>query len=136
MDLEQARQFIRENHRAVAATRRRDGGVQMSPVAATVDDAGRVVISSRETAYKTRNIRRDPEMSVLVVTDSWWGPWVRVDGVAEVISLPEAMDGLIAYYRSISGEHPHWEEYRQAMVSEQRVVIAITLRSAGPDAQG
>src|SRR5580658_1046498 len=125
MELEAAQDFVREHHRAVLATRRRDGRPQMSVVAAGVDESGRFVVSSRETAMKTANARREPEVSLLVFTDGFYGPWVQVDGTAEVVSLPEAMDGLVDYYRSISGEHPDWDEYRQAMEQERRVVIAV-----------
>ena len=136
MDLEQARQFVRENHRAVISTRRGDGSPQLSPVAATVDASGRVVVSSRETAFKTKNVRRDPRVSILVFTDGFYGPWVQIDGMAEVISLPEAMEPLVEYYRSISGEHSDWDEYRSAMEREQRVVLSVTVTRAGPDRSG
>ena len=136
MDLEQARQFVRENHRAVLATRRADGTLQMSPVAAAVDASGRLVVSSRETAYKTKNARRDPNVTICVFTDSFYGPWVQIDGTAEVIALPEAMDWLVEYYRSVSGEHPDWDEYRAAMEREQRVLFAVTIARAGPDRSG
>jgi len=136
MDLDQARQFVREHHRAVFAARRSDGTPQLSLVAASVDESGRLVVSSRETAYKTKNLRRDPNVSICVFTDNFWGPWVQIDGTAEVIALPEAMDGLIDYYRSISGEHPDWGDYRAAMEREQRVLIAVSITRAGPDRQG
>ena len=127
---------MREHHRAVLATRRSDGAPQLSPVAASVDASGRLVVSSRETAFKTKNVRRDPRVSVCVFTDGFYGPWVQVDGTAEVISLPEAMEGLIEYYRSIGGEHPDWDDYRAAMEREQRVLLAVTITRAGPDRQG
>jgi PPOX class probable F420-dependent enzyme len=136
MEFEQARQFVREHHRAVLATRRSDGTPQLSPVAATVDASGRVAVSSRETAYKTKNLRRDPKVSICVFTEGFYGPWVQIDGTAEVIALPEAMDLLVEYYRSISGEHPDWDDYRAAMEREQRVIFAVTITRAGPDHQG
>jgi PPOX class probable F420-dependent enzyme len=136
MEFEQARQFVREHHRAVLATRRADGTPQLSPVAVTVDASGRVAVSSRETAYKTKNVRRDPNVSICVFTEGFYGPWVQIDGTAEVISLPEAMDPLVEYYRSISGEHPDWDDYRAAMEREQRVVFAVSITRAGPDRSG
>lgn len=136
MDIEQAKQFVRENHRAVLATRRADDSLQLSPVAVTLDASGRVAVSSRETAFKTKNARRDPNVSICVFTDGYYGPWVQIDGTAEVVPLPEAMDGLVAYYRSISGEHPDWDEYRTAMEGEQRVLLAVTITRAGPDRHG
>ena len=101
-----------------------------------VDQAGRVVISSRETAYKVRNLRRSPRATLCAFTDGFFGRWVTVGGPAEIISLPDAMEPLVDLYRQIAGEHPNWDEYREAMVKERRVIIAIRPDSAGPDAQG
>lgn len=136
MELAQARQFLTENHRAVLATRRRDGGVQLSPVTVGVDGAGRAIVSSRETAYKTRNLRRQPHASLCVFADSFFGPWVQVDGTAEIVSLPDAMDLLVDYYRRVAGDHPNWDEYRSAMQRERRVLIRLAIDRAGPDRQG
>ncbi len=132
----QAREFLRANHRAVLATARADGRPQLSPVTAAVDDAGRVLISTRETAVKTRNLRRDPHASLCVFTDGFFGPWVQVEGDVEVISLPGAMDGLVAYYRLVAGEHPDWDEYRAAMVEQRRCLLRIEITRAGPDISG
>ena len=136
MDLEQAREFLRTNHRAVLATARADGRPQLSPVTCGVDDAGLVIISTRETAVKTRNLRRNPAASLCVFTERFFGQWVQVDGTAEIISLPAAMDLLIDYYRRISGEHPDWADYREAMIRERRCVARITITRAGPDIAG
>jgi PPOX class probable F420-dependent enzyme len=136
MDLDEARAFVRANHRAVLATMRRDGTPQMSPVACTVDDSGAVVVSTREPAAKTRNVRRDPRAWLCVMSDGFYGQFVQVEGSATVVSLPEAMDGLIDYYRSISGEHPDWDDYRAAMERERRVLIRLDLTRAGPDYSG
>jgi PPOX class probable F420-dependent enzyme len=136
MDLAEARQFLATHHNAILATRRRDGRLQMSPITVGVDDAGRAIISSRETAYKTRHLRRDPRASLCVFTDKFYGPWVQIDGTAEVISLPEAMEPLVDYYLHISGEHPDWNEYRRAMERERRVLLRISIDSAGPAQKG
>ncbi len=136
MDLDGARDFIRENRRGVLATRRSDGGIQQSPIIATVDDAGRVVISTRETAYKTRNLRRDPWAQVCMFPDRFFGPWVFAEGKAEVVSLPEAMELLIDYYKRFPGENPDWDDYRQRMEREWRVLVRIELERAGPNRQG
>jgi PPOX class probable F420-dependent enzyme len=136
MDLEEARAYVRANHHAVLATMRRDGTPQMSPVACAVDDAGRVVVSSRETAVKTKNVRRHPQAWLCVFPDSFFGGFVQVEGAVEVVSLPEAMDGLVDYYRAVGGEHPDWDEYRAAMEREQRVLIRLDLTRAGPDVAG
>jgi PPOX class probable F420-dependent enzyme len=108
----------------------------MSPVAHAVDDEGRVIISSRETAYKVRNLRRDPRASLCAFPDSWYGEWIQVDGTATIVSLPEALDVLVDYYRALRGEHPDWDEYRAAMVQEQRCIIRLSIERAGPDRRG
>ncbi len=136
MDIDAALRFVAENHHAVLATRRRDDAPQLSPVAVAVDDDGKLVVSSRETAVKIKNLRHDPRASVCVMNDAFYGPWVQVDGTAEVVSLPDAMDGLVAYYRQVSGEHPDWDDYRAAMERDQRVLIRVTLERAGPNVSG
>lgn len=136
MDLDRARAFMRDHHRAVLATRRMDGGVQLSPVITTVDAEGRAIISSRETAYKVKNLRRDPWAELCVFTERFYGEWIFAEGRAEVVSLPEAMDLLIDYYERFPGENPDWDEYRERMRREHRVLIRITVERAGPDKQG
>ena len=136
MDADKARQHIRLNGRGVLATFRRDGGVQMSPVDAVIDDDGYAVISSRETAVKVRNLRRDPRAQFLALSDAFYGEWVYVEGDAHIVSLPEAMEGLVQYYRQAAGEHPDWDEYRAAMVTDQRVLIRIDVKRAGPTVSG
>ena len=136
MDLATAQQFLTTHHRAVLSTRRRDGRPQLSPVSVGIDDAGRAIVSSRETAYKTRNLRRDPRASLCVFVDGFFGPWIQIDGTAEVISLPDAMELLVDYYRRVAGEHPDWADYRRAMEHERRVLLRISIDSAGPDQKG
>ena len=135
MELQDALEFITHNHRAVLATTRRDGSSQLSLVAAGVD-GNTVVISTRETAKKTKNLQRQPWASLIVFTDAFYGNWVQVDGAVEVVPLPEAMEGLIAYYRQIAGEHPDWDDYRAAMEGERRVLLRMTVERAGPDTAG
>jgi len=136
VDLDEARAFIREHHRGVLATRQADGGVQQSPVLVNVDGDGRAIVSSREGAYKVRNLRRDPRAQVCVFTDRFYGQWLFVAGRAEVLSLPQAMDPLIDYYKRFPDENPDWDEYRERMERERRVLIRIELERAGPDHQG
>jgi PPOX class probable F420-dependent enzyme len=136
MDLERAREFLRKNHRAVMSTYHRDGRLQLTPVTVGVDEAGRVAISSRETAVKVRNLLRDPRASICATTDAFFGDWVQVDGEAEIVHLPEAMELLVDYYRKIAGEHPDWDDYRAVMERERRVLIRITPTRAGPDFHG
>ncbi len=136
MLVDEARHFIRDDHHAVMATRRADGRPQMSPVVVGMDDDGNAVVSTREQSMKARNLRRDPRVSLCVFTDAFFGGWVQVDGTATVVSLPEAMDGLVDHYRTISGEHPDWVEYRNAMEREQRVLVRIAIEHVGPDRSG
>ena len=136
MVLGTAREFLRAHHRAVLATSRADGRPQLSPVAVTVDDEGRVLISTRETAVKTRNLRRDPRASLCVLNDGFYGEWIQAEGTAEIVPLPEAMEILVSYYRSVAGEHPDWDDYRAAMERERRVIVRITMTRAGPDISG
>jgi PPOX class probable F420-dependent enzyme len=136
VDADEARRFIAENHRAVLATLRADGQPQMSPVAAVVDDAGRVVVSSRETAMKVRNLRRQPRAWLCVLPDSWYGSMAQVEGPVEIVSLPEAMEGLVDYYRRAAGEHPDWDDYRAAMQRERRVLLRLSIDRAGPNRSG
>ena len=128
--------FLREHHRAVMATHRRDGGFQLSPVLATVDADGRVVVSSREGAVKTINVRRDPRAALCILTEQFWGEWRSVEGTVEVLSLPDAMEPLVDYYRRVSGEHPDWDDYRRAMRDERRVLLRLTIERSGPTQQG
>jgi PPOX class probable F420-dependent enzyme len=136
VDTEHALSFVRDHHRAVLATTRGDGGVQLSPVAAATDSDGRIVISSRETAMKTLNLRRRPNAWLCVFEDGFFGRWIQAEGPVEVVSLPEAMDGLVGYYRSVSGEHPDWDEYRSAMREEKRVLLRMTVERVGPSKAG
>jgi PPOX class probable F420-dependent enzyme len=136
MDLDQARAFAGENHRAVLSTTRGDGRPQLSPVTCSTHPDGAVEISSRETAYKVRNLRRDPRASLCVFTDRFFGAWVQLDGTVEIVGLPEAMDGLVDYYRRVSGEHPDWDDYRAAMERERRLLLRLVVERAGPDHQG
>lgn len=136
MDLDDARAFVGTHHHAVLTTMRQDGTPQMSPIAVAVDGVGRFVISSRETAYKTKNLRRDPRAWLCVLSDGFFGPWVFVSGTVDVLSLPDAMEPLVDYYRAVSGEHPDWDDYRAAMAAEQRCLLRLTATHAGPDRQG
>ncbi|MBU8859131.1 MULTISPECIES: PPOX class F420-dependent oxidoreductase [unclassified Micromonospora] len=129
-------EFLRPRHRVVLMTTRADGRPQSSPVSCGVDAEGRLVISTYPERAKVTNIRRDPRVSACVLSDDWNGPWVQVDGVAEVLDLPEALEPLVEYFRSISGEHPDWDEYRSAMAAQGKSLIRVTIESWGPIATG
>jgi PPOX class probable F420-dependent enzyme len=136
MDTAEALQFIRDNHRGVLMTYRQDGAVQASPVTASVDSEGLVAISSRETAFKVKHLQRDPRAAYCGFGDAFFGDWVQVEGRAELVHLPEALEPLVEYYRSVAGEHPDWDDYRAAMVRDQRVLIRIQVERAGPNRAG
>ena len=136
VDRDDLLEFIRSRHKVVLVTRRSDGGPQLSPVTAGIDDAGRLVVSTYPERAKVANLRRHPAASALVLSDEWNGPWVQLDGTAEVLDLPDALEPLVDYYRSISGEHPDWDEYRQAMARQGKCLIRLTIERWGPVATG
>jgi PPOX class probable F420-dependent enzyme len=129
-------EFLRLRHRAVLLTRRASGGVQLSPVAFGVDAEERVVVSTYPQRAKVANVRRRPAVSLCVLSDDWDGAWVLVDGEGEVLDLPAALEPLVEYYRSISGEHPDWAEYRAAMVRQGKALLRVTITGWGPIATG
>ncbi|MFE0688523.1 PPOX class F420-dependent oxidoreductase [Streptomyces xiamenensis] len=136
VELPELLEFVRPRHRAILLTRRADGTPQGSPLTCGVDDDGRIVVSTYPERAKTRNARRDERVSLIVLSDDWNGPWVQVDGTAEVLDLPEALEPLVTYYRNIAGEHPDWDEYRAAMTKQGKSLIRITPTHWGPIATG
>jgi PPOX class probable F420-dependent enzyme len=136
VSLEELLDFIRTRHHAIVITARADGRPQASPVTCGVDVGGRIVIASYPERAKTRNARRDPRVSVMFLSDDFGGPWVQVDGTAEVLDVPEAVEDFVDYYRSISGEHPDWAEYRQAMIDQGKALLRVTPDRWGPIATG
>ena len=135
-DRDELTDFLRPRHRALLVTTRQDGSPQLSPVTCGVDHEGRVVVSTYPERAKTRNASRDPRVSVCVLSDDWDGPYVQVDGEAEVLHMPEALEPLVEYFRVISGEHPDWDEYREAMRQQGKALIRVTPQRWGPIATG
>jgi PPOX class probable F420-dependent enzyme len=129
-------EFLRPRHRAVLVTRRASGGPQLSPVTFGLDGEGRVVVSTYPQRAKVTNARRDPTVSLCVLSDAWDDPWVQLDGEAEVLDLPDSVEPLVGYYRSISGEHPDWDEYRAAMVRQGKSLLRVSITGWGPIATG
>ena len=129
-------EFLRPRHRGVLLTTRSDGRPQSSLVTMGLDAAGRVVVASYPERAKVANLRRDPTASVVVMSDDFNGEWVQVDGRGEVVDLPEALDGLVEYFRVISGEHSDWDEYRAAMTRQGKCLIRVTIDRWGPIASG
>ena len=136
VDLDALLDFVRPRHHVVLITTRADGTAQASPVTSGVDSSGRIVISTYPQRAKTANVRRTGTASVIVLSDDFNGPWVQVDGDAEVLDVPAAVEPLVEYFRCISGEHPDWDEYRAAMVTQNKSLIRITPRRWGPVATG
>lgn len=136
MDIATAQEFVRRNHRAVMATMKADGTPQLTPITVGGDDEGYVIVSTRATAMKTRNLRRDQRVWLCVLNDGFFGEWIQIEGSAEIVPLPAAMDLLVDYYRRISGEHPDWDGYRAAMERDKRVILRITITKAGPNKSG
>ena len=128
--------FIRPRHHAILVTTRADGRPQLSPVACGLDTANRIVVSTYPSRVKSRNAKRNPNVSVCVLSDDWDGPYVQVDGTAEVIELPDAVEPLVEYFRVISGEHPDWDEYREAMVRQGKCLIRVSIERWSPIATG
>jgi len=128
--------FLGERHRATLVTRRSSGGLQMSPVSCGLDSEGRIVISTYPQRAKAANLRRDERASLVVHSEDWDGPYVQLDGRAEVLDMPEALDPLVEYFRSISGEHPDWQEYREAMHRQGKSLVRVTIEHWGPIATG
>jgi PPOX class probable F420-dependent enzyme len=136
VDRDELLAFVRPRHHMLLITRRADGGPQASPVTGGVDDSGRIVIATYPERAKTTNARRRPEVSVVVLSDDFGGPWVQVDGTCEVLDVPDAVEPLVEYFRNISGEHSDWDEYRRAMVDQGKSLLRITPRRWGPVATG
>ncbi|MEU6661743.1 PPOX class F420-dependent oxidoreductase [Streptomyces sp. NPDC046821] len=136
VSLDELLDFVRPRHRALLLTARADGTPQASPLTCGVDDSGRIVVSTYPERAKTRNAKRNPRVSVVVLSDDWSGPWVQVDGTAEVIDAPDSVEPLVEYFRNISGEHPDWDEYRAAMIRQGKSIIRVTPERWGPVATG
>ncbi|HJQ44656.1 MAG TPA: PPOX class F420-dependent oxidoreductase [Jatrophihabitantaceae bacterium] len=131
MEIGAAREFLRTNHHAVIATTRKNGRTHLTPITVAVDADGRVIISSVGDTVKVRNLRRDPHATICVLNDGFFGDWVYLEGPAEIVDQPEALDLLDDYYRRAAGEHPNWAEYREAMIRDKRVLIRIDIERAG-----
>jgi PPOX class probable F420-dependent enzyme len=136
VDLHELLGFVRTRHHGILLTVRADGSPQASPVTCGVDEDGRIVVSTYPDRAKTRNARREPRASMVVLSDEFNDAWVQVDGVAEVLDLPDSVEPLVDYYRSIAGEHPDWDEYRAAMIGQGKSILRITPTRWGPVATG
>jgi len=137
IEIDKAKEFLTQHHWGILATRRKNGNLQMSPVTVGLDDQGRAIISSRETAYKVNNLRRDPRAALCAITSSFHSEgWVQINGNAEVISLPQALDTLVYLQRQAYGEHKNWPEFHDRMARERRVIVRINIENVGPKVRG
>ena len=136
VDRQELVEFLRSRHHVILSTTRRDGTIQSSPVTAGIDDAGRLVVATYPQRAKVRNLRHTAVASACVLSNEWNGPWVQIDGTAEVLDLPDALEPLVEYFRCISGEHSDWDEYRRAMVDQGKCLIRITPTRWSPIATG
>ncbi len=136
IDRPQLLEFLRTRHRCLLSTRRTDGSDQLSPVTAGIDPEGCVLISTYPRRAKVRNLRRHGMASACFLSDEWNGPWVQISGTTQILELPEALDAFVEYYRGIAGEHPDWDEYRDAMVKQGKCLIRLSIDRWGPIATG
>lgn len=137
MEIAEAKKFLRDNHHGVLVARKRDGSLQMTLVSPVIDAEGKVIITARDTTYKVKNIKRDPRVSLLVYGDQFHGSnYIQIDGKAEVLPLPQAMDIVLDWHRQIRGEPKSWEEIREKTLSEGRIAIKVTIEKVGPQNRG
>ena len=129
-------EFLRPRHKVLFGTFRRDGRVQLSPVSGGIDAEGRLVIATYPKRAKTANARRETKALAVVVSDDWNGAWVQLEGTVEVLDMPAALEPLVDYFRAISGEHSDWDDYRAAMVRQDKSLLRLTIGNWGPIATG
>ncbi|UFU08455.1 PPOX class F420-dependent oxidoreductase [Ruania halotolerans] len=129
-------EFLRPRHRAIVLTTRADGGPQLSPVTCGLDAEGRLVVSTYPERAKAVNVRARGQVAACVLSDEWNGPWVQIEGTGEIIDPPDSVEPLVDYYRAVAGEHPDWDEYREAMVRQAKSLLRLTITRWGPIATG
>ena len=133
MDIAEAQEFLRHNHHGVLVARKRDGSLQMTLVSPVIGGDGRVTITARESTYKVKNIRRNPQVSLLVFGEKFNGSnYIQVDGKAEVIAHPQAMDIVLDWHRQVRREPVSWDEIRKKTLAEGRIAIRLTIEKVGP----
>jgi PPOX class probable F420-dependent enzyme len=133
MEISEAQEFLKHNHNGVLVARKKDGSLQMTMVNPVIDAEGKVVVTSRETTYKVRNIRRNPQISLLVYGAEFNGSkYIQIDGTAEIVEHPEAMDFVLAWHRQIRGEPADWDQVRKKTLAEGRIAMRVTIERVGP----
>ena len=133
MEISYAKGFLKNNHHGCLVTRKKDGSLQMTLVSPVLGADGNVIITARDTTYKVKNIKRNPQVSLLVYGDTFHGSnYIQIDGKAEVIPHPAAMDIVLDWHRKIRGEPASWDEIRQKTLAEGRIVIRVNIEKVGP----
>ena len=133
MEIGEAQEFLKHNHHGVLVARKRDGSLQMTLVSPVIGKEGKVIITARDTTYKVKNIKRNPQVSLLVYGDKFNGSnYIQIDGKAEVIAHPQAMDIVLDWHRQIRGEPANWDDIRKKTLAEGRIAIRVTTEKVGP----
>ncbi len=133
MEISEAREFLKNHHRGCLVTRKKNGSLQMTLVSPGLDVGGGAIITARDRTYKIKNIKRNPQISLLVFGDEFHGSnYIQIDGKAEIVPHPEAMDIVLNWYRQIHGEPKSWQEVREKILAEGRVAIRVTIEKVGP----
>ncbi len=133
MEIAEAQEFLKHNHHGVLVARKRDGSLQMTLVSPVIGAEGKVIITARDTTYKVNNIKRNPQVSLLVYGEKFNGSnYIQIDGKAEVIAHPQAMDIVLDWHRQIRGEPANWDDIRKKTLAEGRIAIRVTIDKVGP----
>lgn len=130
-----ATDFVSEHARAILVTRRRDGGLQASPIRVLIDASGDIVAVTRAPTAKARNLARDDRFTLCVISDGWSGAWMTIEGRVAIERLPDALPALRAFYLQRDGSVLPEAEFADKMASEERVVFRFSPeRTSAPPA--
>ncbi len=133
MEISEAKNFLKTAHHGCLVTRKKDGSLQMTLVSPVLGADGNVIITARDNTYKVKNIKRNPQVSLLVYGDKFHGSnYIQIDGKAEVIPHPAAMDIVLDWHRKIRGEPDSWDEIRKKTLAEGRIAIRVNVEKVGP----
>ena len=137
MDISEAKGFLKGKEHGVLVARKKDGSLQMTLVSPVIGANGDLIITSRETTYKVKNIKRNPQISLLVFGEKFNGSnYIQVDGKAEIIPQPQAMDIILDWHRQIRGEPENWDDIKKKTIAERRIAMRINIDKVGPQRRG
>jgi PPOX class probable F420-dependent enzyme len=137
MNISDAQIFLKDKHHGVLVARKKDGSLQMTLVSPVIDTVGNVIITARDSTYKVKNIRRDPRVSLVVYGERFNGSdYIQIDGKAEVIDHPAAMDIVLDWHRQIRGVPENWDDIRKKTLAEGRTAIRVAIEKVGPQNRG